>query len=139
MKISVSYDDTDVANVLRRIISDPNAEEFVKLLTPMICQNSPGVDLLFKLMIGATLPKVIPDGTICRLSVNDLGYNSNKDAIRKKFADKDDKIVVRVKQFRGYHEYTNYVVEYQNINSKNVVETDTTYVSLNRLEVIEEF
>lgn len=40
MRISVTYDETDVAKALEKIIKDPNAAEFVKLLTPMLCQSS---------------------------------------------------------------------------------------------------
>jgi hypothetical protein len=47
MKISVTYDDTDVAKALSKIIKDPNAEEFVKLLTPMICGSSQTCDHFF--------------------------------------------------------------------------------------------
>jgi len=44
MRISVNYDDTDVAKAFSKIIKDSNAEEFVKLLTPMICSSSHACD-----------------------------------------------------------------------------------------------
>ena len=139
MNISVTYDDTDVAKALGKIIKDPNAEEFIKLITPMICTSNYATEYFFKLMLGNKLPNVIPNGTLCKIPVNNLGYGSNKDAIRQKFADEDDKVVVTVKEFRGYHEYSQYHIEYTSVLDNGVTKKDTTYVQQKELEVIEEF
>jgi hypothetical protein len=139
MRISVNYDDTDVAKALSKIIKDPNAEEFVKLLTPMICTSQHATEYFFKLMLGNKLPDVIPNGTLCKVSVSNLGYGSHKDAIREKFADDDDKVVVTVKDFRGYHEYSEYHIEYTDVLDGGATKKDTTYVQARDLEVIEEF
>jgi hypothetical protein len=104
MKISVNYEDTDVAKALGTIINHPNKDEFVKLLTPILCGSSDATNYFFKLLIGDTLPEVIPNGTLCKIKVDRLGYSSNKDEIRKKFADDEDKVLVTVKEYRGYHE-----------------------------------
>jgi len=90
MMVSVTYDDSDVAKALEKIVKDPNAKEFVKLLTPMICSNSSAVDYFFKLMLGNKLPEVIPNGTLCKVRVDRLGYGSNKEGIRERFADDED-------------------------------------------------
>jgi len=139
MKISVNYEDTDVAKALGKIIKDSNSEEFIKLLTPMICGSQQATEYFFKLMLGNDLPDIIPNGTLCKIKVDRLGYASNKDEIRKKFADDEDKVVVTVKNFRGYHEYSQYHVEYTGIDDKGNIKKDTTYVRANELEVIEEF
>ena len=139
MKISVNYDDTDVAKALSKIIKDPNSEEFVKLLTPMICDSSQGVNHFFKLMIGNKLPYVIPEGTLCKISINSIGYGIDKEATRQKFADMDDKIVVTIKEFRGYHQYAEYVVEYTGVVAAGTTRVNTDYVAEKDLEVIEEF
>lgn len=139
MKISVNYDDTDVAKALSKIINDPNSEEFVKLLTPMICSSHHASEYFFKLMLGSQLPNVIPNGTLCKVYVNNLGYGCHKEAIREKFADKDDKVVVTVKEFRGYHEYSEYHIEYTDVLDNGSTKKDTTYVQAKDLEVIEEF
>jgi hypothetical protein len=139
MKISVTYEDSDVAKALGTIINHPNKDEFVKLLTPILCGSSDATNYFFKLLIGDTLPEVIPNGTLCKIKVDRLGYSSNKDEIRKKFADDEDKVLVTVKEFRGYHEYSQYHIEYGNVLSDSIVEKDTTYVSAKELEVIEEF
>jgi len=137
--VSVTYDDSDVAKALEKIVKDPNAKEFVKLLTPMICSNSSAVDYFFKLMLGNKLPEVIPDGTLCKIKVDRLGYGSNKNAIRERFADDEDNVIVTVKQFRGYHEYSQYHIAYKNVLDNGTTKDDDTYVSSNELEIMEEF
>jgi hypothetical protein len=139
MKISVTYDDTDIARALEKIIKDSNSAEFVKLLTPMLCTSSQATDHFFKLMLGGKLPDIIPNGTLCKLSVEQLGYGSNKDDIRKKFADENDKVVVKVKEFRGYHEYSEYQVEYQNVLPNGSTKADTTFTNSRHLDILEDF
>lgn len=138
MKVSVNYDETDVAKALSKIIKDSNAEEFVKLLTPMICSSSQAVDHLFKLMIGNKLPEIIPNGTLCKMNYSNLNYSADKEATKQKFADEDEKITVTVKEFRGYHDYSTYLVESMIVKGNSTL-LDTTYVNLKDLEVIEEF
>jgi hypothetical protein len=140
MNISVTYDASDVAKALSKIIKDPNAEEFVKLFTPIICGSSQTVEHFFKLMIGNKLPDIIPIGTLCRMPVDSIsGYGVDKELTRQEFADADDKIVVTVIGFRGYHEWSTYAVEYVAAVGKGSNKRDTTYVRTNELEVIEEF
>jgi len=139
MRISVTYEDSDVAKALSKIIKDHNQEEFIKLLTPMICTSQQATEHFFKLMLGNSLPDIIPNGTLCKIKVERLGYSSNKDQIRKVFADENDKVIVTVKEFRGYHEYSQYHIQYKNVLDNGTTKDETTYVSVNELEVIEEF
>jgi hypothetical protein len=138
MRISVTYEDSDVAKALAKIIKDPNAEEFIKLITPMICTSQQASEYFFKLMLGNKLPEVIPNGTLCRVHVNHLGYSSNKDAIKQQFADEFGTVIVTIKEFRGFHEYSQYQIEYTDITSSGDTKKDTTYVQSNQLEVIED-
>lgn len=139
MRIAVQYEETDVAQALSKIIKDPNAQEFVKLISPMICSSSTAVDHFFKLMIGNKLWEPIPTGTLCRLSIDNLGYSVDKELTRQKIANIDDKIVVTVKDFRGYHDYSAYTVEFTAVDKNGLPKTDYTYVNHADLEVIEEF
>ena len=139
MKISVKYDDSDVAKALSKIIEDPNQEEFIKLFTPMLCSSSPAADLFFKLIIGKKLPDFIPNGTLCRMPAKSIGYGMDREATLQKYADEDGCIIVTVKDFRGYHEYSPYTVEYTGITTDGDIKKDNTYVSTMDLEVIEEF
>lgn len=139
MRISVNYDDTDVAKALGKIIKDPNSEEFIKLITPMICNSQNASEYFFKLMLGNKLPEIIPNGTLCRVSVANLNYGSNKQAIKEKFADADGNVIVTVKEFRGFHEYSQYHIEYKDVLDNGATKKDSTYVQYKDLEVIEEF
>lgn len=138
MKVSVTYDDTDVAKALSKIIKDSNSEEFVKLFTPMICCSNQAVDYLFKLMIGNKLPELMPVGTLCKMHYSNLSYSADKEVTKQKFADKDEKVTVTVKEFRGYHDYSTYLVESMVVKGNSTL-LDTTYVNAKDLEVIEEF
>ena len=140
MNVSVTYDDSDVARALSKIIKDENKDEFVKLLTPFLCQNSQANTWLFKLMLGNKLPEVIPNGTLCRLSVQDLDYNANRSALlRSNLVDDNDKVIVKVKEFRGWHEHSNYVVSYSNWHHDNDhAYEEKSYVQAYALEVIDE-
>jgi len=139
MRVTVNYDDTDISKALSKIIKDSNAEEFVKLLTPILCNSSYGVEHFFKLMIGNKLPDIIPIGTLCKMDVLNVGYGMDKELTKQKFADTDDKIVVTVKEFRGYHEYSPYIVEYTGVVGTGTTKLDTVYLREDQLEVIEEF
>lgn len=140
MNVSVTYEDSDVAKALDLIIKHPNKDEFVKLLTPMLCSSHPASEYFFKLLLGNLLPEVIPNGTLCKIEVNQLGYGSNKEALAEQFADEDNKVVVTVKEFRGYHEYSQYQIEYTNILDDNLTTgKGSTYVHTRYLTVIEDF
>ena len=138
MNVSVTYDDTDVAAVLKKIIKDDNSEEFVKLFTPMICQNHNASSWLFKLILGKELPEVIPNGTLCKTHVRHLSFSSNKDAILAKYGDQFGKVIVTIKEFRGFHEYSNYLITYTAVDDQGNDQLGTTGVQAEDLEVIEE-
>jgi len=139
MRISVTYEDSDVAKALGKIIKDPNSEEFVKLITPMICTSQHATEHFFKLMLGNKLPDVIPEGTLCKVSISSLGYGSNKEGIKERFGDNEGKVVVIAREFRGYHEYSQYCIEYTDVKNNGTTKKETTYVQFKELEVIEEF
>jgi len=139
MNISVNYDDTDVAKLLSKIIKDPNAEEFVKLLTPMVCGSSNATQHFFKLMIGSKLPQILPNGTLCKMKVDSLGYTSNKDLIKAKYADENEMVIVTILEFRGFHEYSPYAIKYNNVLDDGSVQDGITYVRTDELEIIEDF
>jgi hypothetical protein len=138
IRVSVNYEDSDVAKALESIIKHPNSAEFVKLLTPMLCSSSQAIQHFFKLMIGSKLPEVIPDGTLCYMPINQMSYSSNKDLIGNSDLCIDDNIIVSIQGFRGYHEYSTYMVEYTNILEDGTRKKDITYVSAEYLTVIDE-
>jgi hypothetical protein len=140
MNVSVSYEESDVAKALDSIMEHHNTKEFVKLLTPLLCQNSQATTWFFKLLLGNKLPEVIPNGTLCKISVHHLDYNANKSALLKTdLVDKQDNVIVRVHEFRGWHEHSNYVIKYSNWHQDNDhAYEEKSYVQAYALEVIEE-
>lgn len=138
MNISVNYEDSDVAKTLESIIKHPNSAEFVKLLTPMLCGSSEGIQHFFKLIIGNKLPEVIPIGTLCYMPINQMSYSSSKVLVAESDLCIDNNIIVSIQGFRGYHEYSTYLVEYTNILEDGTRKKDVTYVSAEYLEAIDE-
>ena len=138
MNVSVTYDDSDVATALDSIMDHHNTKEFVKLLTPMLCQSSQATTLFFKLILGNKLPDIIPMGTLCKTHVSNLCYGSNKDNIKAKYGDEYGNVVVTVDEFKGYHDYSNYKIHYTNVDDKGNDNKDYTHVPADQLQVIEE-
>ena len=142
MKITVEYCDTDIAKVLSKIIKHDNKDEFIKLLTPMICQHSNAASAFFKIHIADSekvLPEVYPKGTLVKINPENLGYGANKDLIAEKFADEDGLVTVTLQEFRGYHEHSNYKVEFMNVLNNGDTSTDTTFISIKDIVVIDDF
>jgi hypothetical protein len=138
MNISVNYEDSDVAKALESIIKHPNSAEFVKLLTPMLCDSSKAIQHFFKLMIGGKLPEVLEKGTLCYMPINQVGYSANKVLIAESDLCVNNTIIVSIQDFRGYHDYSTYSVEYTNILEDGTRKKDTTFTSAEYLEAIDE-
>ena len=138
MNITVNYEDTDVAKALEKIIKDPNSAEFVKLLTPMLCSSSQAIQHFFKLMIDSKLPEVLAKGTLCYMPINQVSYSANKVLIAESDLCVNNIIIVSIQDFRGYHEYSEYTVEYTNILEDGTRKKEITYTSVEYLTVIDE-
>lgn len=140
MNISVNFNNTDIAKALENIITHPNKDEFIKLLTPMLCGSSHAAQHFFKAVVGNKLPDVYEPGTVCRLPVTCLSSDFNKERVRAKFADTDDMVVVTIKEFRGFHDWSDYVVESLNvIDDAGNTKMTSSYVKSFDLEVLEDF
>ena len=140
MKISVQFEDSDLHKVLSDMIVHPNKEEYLKLLVPILCESHKASDWFFRLHMGKSLPDVIPSGTMCYIKVNSLGYDSNKNLIRSStLCNEQDKVICRVKEFKGYHNYSMYTVAYTNIRDDGEHYEATTSVDDESLDPIEEF
>ena len=122
MDIRIKITDTDINLLLNTILVDSsNKDEMIKLLSYFICSNHTVSEELISIHLGNKLPKVIPNGSLCRLLVNNLGYDANKSALLKSdLVDKEGYIIVKIKEFRGYHEYSEYIVEYTDIRDATI-------------------
>jgi hypothetical protein len=139
-KIHLEFDETDLYNTLKSMINHPNAEEITKLLTPFIGSSSDCTKWLFKLILGRKLPDIIPVGTICLTHVNNLSYEINKPkTIESDLSDNNGMIACTIKEFRGFHDWRQYGVESNGIDSSGVVKTFTSYLMTEQLEIMEEF
>ena len=140
MRISVDYNDSDVAKVLSELIKHKNKDEFIKLLTPYLSADSKVIQHIFKLLIdGNKLPEVIPNGSLCKIHVDNLGYGSNREAIKDTLADSDDTVIVTIKRFIGYHGYSHYEIEYTNAMLDGTTSIESCNAAMNELELVEEF
>ena len=140
MKIHLEFDETDLYNTLKSMINHPNADEITKLLTPFIGSSSDCSKWLFKLILGRKLPDIIPVGTICLTHVNNLSYEINKHkTIESDLSDNNGMIACTIKEFRGFHDWRQYGVESNCIDSSGVVKTFTSYLMTEQLEIMEEF
>ena len=139
IKTHIQFDETDVAKILEKIIIGDNKEEMVKLLTPMICEDNNSVNLLTKVYIGHTLPKVIPEGSFCHVNYDYIGYVSQtKLQLFKNNCDENNMLVGIVGEFRGYHKEIYKVIFKLKDDYGNIVE-EYSYIRKDHIEVIKEF
>jgi hypothetical protein len=136
MRISVNYEDSDVAKALEKIIKDPNSAEFVKLLTPMLCGSNNASTWFFKLMLGNKLPEIIPNNTLCFMPVNQLGYGADKPSIEASDLCIDGGVIVTIVEFRGYHEWSPYTYQFTNVSPEGIRTKITAYTGIEHLTVI---
>jgi hypothetical protein len=87
------------------------------------------------------LPERIPNGTLCKIPVANLGYGANTKKIgESSLVDNEGNILVKVTDFKGYHNYSNYVVSYTNIDDNgNELPNSSTHVDIGALTPFEEF
>jgi len=139
IKTHIQFDETDVAKILEKVITGDNKEEMVKLLTPMICEDNNSVELLTKVYIGHTLPKVIPEGSFCYINYDYIGYVSQtKLQLFKNNCDENNMLVGIVGEFRGYHKEIYKVIFKLKDDYGNIVE-EYSYIRKDHIEVIKEF
>jgi hypothetical protein len=74
MHIHVSYNETDLYNVINSFVKHPN-KQMVDLLTEIISNDSKGCDYIFKLNAGASLPQIHSIGTIVKFEAKKLYYS----------------------------------------------------------------
>jgi len=139
IKTHIQFDETDVAKIFEKIIIGDNKEDMIKLLTPIICEDSTSVELIAKIYIGHSLPKVIPEGSFCRVNYDNIGYVSqNKLELYQNSRDENNMLVGRVGEFRGYHKDMYRVTFRLDDESGNVVE-EYNYIRTHHIDVIKEF
>jgi hypothetical protein len=139
IRTHIQFDETDVAKILEKVITGDNKGEMIKLLTPIICEDNNSVELLTKVYIGHSLPKIIPEDSFCHVSYDKIGYISqNKVGLYESNRDENNMLVGVVGEFRGYHKDLYKVTFKLKDDSGNIVE-DYSYIRTCDIEVIKEF
>lgn len=139
MNIHVSYDETDLALALKSAIKHPNQTELINFLSHMLGQNPKACQWFFQLILGKPLPKILPKGTLCKILAKDLLWGSDlTQMINADLVDFDGYCVVTINEFKGFHNYSEYSVNYIQIDSLNKKVNETTNVNFDKLIVIEE-
>lgn len=136
-KTHIEFDETDVARILKKIICGDNRDEMVRLMTPIICDEPYAVELLAKLFIGHTLPKVIPNGSLCRVKYDDLGYVSQSKIVLFKDNCDNEQLIGIVDGFKGYHRDL-YKVVFKLKDSNGNITEEYMHVRSENIEVIKE-
>lgn len=137
--IHIQFDETDISKILNKVITGDNKEEMVKLLLPIIYEDSNIVELLTKLYIGHSLPKLIPAGSFCRVSYDDIGYVSqSKEQLFRDNCDENNMLIGIVGEFRGYHRDM-YKVTFKLKDAQDETTEEYCFVRTSFIEVIKEF
>jgi len=138
IKTHIEFDDTDVARILKKIITGDCKDEMVKLLTPIICDEHHSVKLLAKIFIGHKLPNIIPEGTFCRIKRSEFYIHPSKEQLYKDNVDDNDELIGIIKDFRGYHKDM-YGVTFKLKEKDGSITEDYSYLRSYQIEVIKEF
>ena len=129
-QILVDYCDTDIAKSLEVIIKSPYKKDFIKLLTPLICENENAVKNLMKIFTGYEFDEPIAIDTAAYIDINNLGWGVDKEQMKlQKLVKDDDTVLVQVTKHNGYHTPFDYIVSYISDISKD---PDTGEKILNR-------
>lgn len=139
-RITVTFEETDVYAMLDKMIVHENKEQLLTLLTPLIGEQHKGCELFIKLCVSnKALPKRLPIGALCYLPVTKLGYEANKKLIlNSDLSNNEEMVIVKIKSWHGYHNYSEYYVTYTNISDTGTREKKECGVASSDLIEIEE-
>lgn len=140
-KINLELTETDLYNAIRGIINHANADEIAKFLSCSIGQSPMASNIFFKTYLGDVSPTVLPVGTMIRVDASGISWRVNVHRMKEKnIADENGNCVAIIKEFRGFHDTSNYYVSFTNINDEGNPFEDTGFITYKDvLEVIEEF
>ena len=113
ISIFVEYKDTEIAKSLESIIKSPYKDDFVKLLTPMLCTSEPALKLFTKIFTGNGLEEPIPNNTSVYINIDKLGWGVDVDDVKNTGrVRKDNTILASISKFCGYHTPFQYEISF---------------------------
>ena len=140
-KINLELTETDLYNAIRGIIKHANGDEIAKFLSYNIGYSPMASSIFFKTYLGDVSPTVLPVGTMIKVDASGLSWRVNVHRMKEKnIADEVGNCVAIIKEFRGFHDTSNYYVTFTNVNDEGNPFEDTGFITYKDvLEVIEEF
>jgi hypothetical protein len=136
-KIRLELEETDLYNSLKSIIKHSNSEEIARALTSIIAPNEKLSSIFFKTYFGGSAPQILPEGTMIRVSPRDLSYKANIDGMKKLgLLNISGHATAIVKEFKGFHDFTTYIVNFMNVDENNQTFEDTGFIAYNQVESI---
>jgi hypothetical protein len=139
-KIKLELEETDMFNAIKKIIDHPNRVEIAKALTSIIAPNERLSSIFFKTYFGGAAPEVLPNGTMITVNPRDLSYKANVEGMKKLgLLNISGHATALIKEFKGFGDYTTYLVNFMNVDDNDKTFEDTGFVAYNQvLSVIEE-
>ena len=139
-KIKVELEETDIFNAIKKIIDHPNRVEIAKALTSIIAPNERLSSIFFKTYFMGNAPEVLLNGTMITVNPRDLSYKANVEGMKKLgLLNISGHATAIVKEFKGFHDYTTYIVNFMNVDENNKTFEDTGFIAYNQVEsIIEE-
>lgn len=139
-KIKVELEETDIFNAIKKIIDHPNRVEIAKALTSIIAPNERLSSIFFKTYFMGNAPEVLLNGTMITVNPRDLSYKANIDGMKKLgLLNISGHATALIKEFKGFGDYTTYLVNFMNVDDNDETFEDTGFVAYNQiLSVVEE-
>ena len=139
-KIRVELEETDLFNAIKKIIDHGNRVEIARALTNIIAPHEKLTSIFFKTYFGGAAPQVLPEGTMITVNPRNLSYKTNVDGMKRLgLLNISGHATAIVKEFKGFHDYTTYIVNFMNVDENNKTFEDTGFIAYNQVEsIIEE-
>ena len=136
-KIKLELEETDLFNAVKKIINHPNGEEISKALTSIIAPNERLTSIFFKTYFMGMAPEILPNGTMITVSPRDLSYKANIDGMKRLgLLNISGHATAIVKEFKGFHDFTTYIVNFMNVDENDKTFEDTGFIAYNQVESI---
>ena len=139
-KIRLELEETDMFNAIKKILDHPNKVEIAKALTTILAPNERLSSIFFKTYFGSPAPQVLPEGTMITVDPRNLSYKANADAMKRVgILNISGHATAIIREFKGFTDYTTYVVNFMNVDDNDKTFEDTGYIAYNQIEsIIEE-